>query len=95
VTTDGRLIRMSTDGTVSQRLASAADFTASVTWGAGDRLVFGREGRLWNVAATGGEPRAITSPDPARPDVHRSPVVSNDAAFVFYTSGGRNGDRIF
>jgi dipeptidyl aminopeptidase/acylaminoacyl peptidase len=94
VTTDGRLVRMSTDGAVSQALASAADFTASVAWGADDRLVFGREGLLWHVAATGGEPRAVTSPDPARPDVvHRSPVVSNDAAFVFYTSGGRSGDR--
>jgi eukaryotic-like serine/threonine-protein kinase len=92
VTTDGRLIRLTTDGSVSQQLAQAVDFTASATWGADDRIVFGRESRLWSIPAAGGEPRAITTPDPSRPDaVHRAPVVSTDAAFLFYTSGGRSG----
>jgi hypothetical protein len=89
----GLLMRMSIDGTASQQLATSADYTLSVTWGPDDRVIFAKDAVLWSVPAAGGEGRALTSLDAAQGEVrHHAPVVSTDAAFLFYQSlGGANG----
>jgi len=96
VTNESHVLRVSTDGTVSQRLATSADFTAALAWGADDRIVFGRDGRLWSVAASGGEAQALTTLAADRSETrHQLPMVSSDAAVVFYQSyGGARGDEI-
>ncbi|MEZ5320384.1 MAG: protein kinase [Vicinamibacterales bacterium] len=87
VNTAGHLMRMSVDGRESRQLATSADYTNAVSWGAGDRIVFGRDDTVWSVPATGGEAHALTSLDEARGEIrHQGPVVSTDGAFLFFES---------
>jgi Tol biopolymer transport system component len=91
VSNTGDLMRLSIDGTASQRLATGADFVTGLAWSLDDQIVFGREGRLWTIPAVGGDARALTTLDAGRGEIaHRQPVVSTDSAFVFYTSTGTN-----
>jgi serine/threonine-protein kinase len=85
-------MRLSVDGTASQRLATGADFVAGLAWSADGQIVFGRAGSLWAIPAAGGDARALTTLDAARGEVaHRLPVASTDSAFVFYTSTAADG----
>ena len=87
VNTAGHLMRMSVDGRESRQLATSTDYSNSVSWGAGDRIVFGREDTVWSVPATGGEAHAVTSLDPARGEIrHQDPVVSTDGRLLFFQS---------
>ncbi len=92
VSNTGDLMRLSVDGTASQRLATGADFVAGLAWSADGQIVFGRAGSLWAIPAAGGDARALTTLDAARGEIaHRLPVASTDSAFVFYTSTATDG----
>jgi eukaryotic-like serine/threonine-protein kinase len=86
VTNEG-LVRMAIDGSSRQVLTSPADFLADVAWGADDVIVFGRDDRLWTVAATGGPAEPLTSTGSDASGIrHRYPAVSTDGQTVFYQS---------
>ena len=82
---DGRLKKVSVDGGVSQDLCEGSDSGAS--WGVDDRIIFADTNfGLSAVAASGGEPENITTPDEAREEHdHRLPSCLPGARGILFT----------
>jgi serine/threonine protein kinase len=86
VTTDRVLKKVSlADGLVTT-VVVGADYTAGA-WGPDDRITFGRGGTLWQVPATGGPARQLTTLDSGKNErLHAYPtVVAGGKAILFET----------
>ncbi len=86
----GNLLRLDVAGGAPQVLATLTGLTSSGSWSADGTILFSRQAadRLWRVAATGGEPVAVTSLDPPRQVSHRAPHFLPDGRqFLFYAQG--------
>jgi Tol biopolymer transport system component len=90
ITSDGRLIRLSIVGGVSQMLATA-DLTGSLVWRLDDTIVFAQQGRLVSIPSAGGDPTPLTTLDTQRESSQRFPVASTDGAVVLFNSFGAQG----
>jgi serine/threonine-protein kinase len=76
-------------------LAHGVSFNTGGAWGPDGRIRFGRDGVLWEVPATGGSPKQLTSLDAGRQDVvHGWPAAVADGVVLFTViRGGGRGDR--
>src|SRR5207247_6497418 len=54
-------------------------------WGAGDVIVFGASGPLYRVAAAGGKPEVVATPDTARGQTYRWPEFLPDGGALLFT----------
>jgi Tol biopolymer transport system component len=106
---DGRSIGFVTSGRILKRvslsdglvttIATDADFTAGGgVWGTDDRIVFVRDGELWDVSASGGPPKQLTKLNRERGEVlHSWPTIAagNKAIlFTVVTAGSTTGRHI-
>jgi eukaryotic-like serine/threonine-protein kinase len=106
---DGRALAFVTNDRVLKKVSLAdglvttvvvdADFAESgAAWGLDDRITFGRGGTLWQVPATGGPARQLTTLDSGKNElVHLYPtVVAGGKAILFetVTAGNRIATQI-
>ena len=64
------------------------------SWGPGDTIVFAVVRNLYRVAATGGTPQVLTTPDAATGEFeHRWPEILPDGRAVVFTVWGGNFER--
>ena len=76
------LYRLSIQGGSALPIADLGEQPEGLSWGSNDTLVFSAGGRLMRVAATGGTPEPVTTPDDAQR--HRWPeLLPNDAGVLF------------
>ncbi len=83
---DGKLKKVPIEGGITQELCNAAKSSAS--WGANQRIVFADDvsNGLSTVAASGGEPAVLTSPDTAHGEgFHRLPSYLPEDRGVLFT----------
>ncbi len=92
VTSDRVLKKVSlADGLVTT-VAVDADYTGGA-WGPDDRITFGRGGTLWQVPATGGPLRQLTTLDSGKNErLHGYPTVVTGGKAILFTSV-TGGDR--
>ena len=67
------------------------------SWGPDDTIIFGGgiSSGLMRVAVAGGQPEPLTSPDPARGEIHHGfPEILPDGRMVLFTIGTGDGSRI-
>ena len=87
----GKLLRLDVAGGAPQVLANTSGISVGGSWSADGTILFPRQGTgspLWRVAATGGEPVAVTRLDPPRQISHRHPQFLPDGRqFLFYAAG--------
>ena len=86
----GKLLRVDTTGGAPQVVAAAGGLGVSGSWSADGTILFPQQtiGPLWRVAATGGEPKAVTRLDSPRQVSHRVPHFLPDGRhFLFYAAG--------
>ena len=84
------LLRVEVAGGVPQILATLTGTNYGGSWSADGTILFPRQvySPLWRVAATGGEPVAVTRTDPPRQISHRHPQFLPDGRhFLFYAAG--------
>jgi serine/threonine-protein kinase len=75
-----------TDGLVTT-LDHDVDYISGGTWGADDRITFGRGGALWQVPASGGPVTQLTSLDSGKRELlHAWPTVLAGGKVVLFTS---------
>ncbi len=82
------------DGAITS-LTANADYTVGATWGADNRITFGRASVLWQVPASGGTATQITTLDKEKAELlHVWPTVVADGQAVLFASviRGRYGD---
>ena len=93
-TAAGEIRRVALTGGPVATIAKAPSGTFyGASWGADDTILFG-SGSLYRVQASGGEPEALTTPDPARDEAeHRWPEVLPGGHAVAYTAWGGNLGR--
>ena len=94
--TDGPVLRkVSIHGGTAVEIARLAANMAGASWGADDTIVFGTQaagGGLWRVAAGGGEPEPLTTPDPERDELfHWWPQHLPGGRAVLFTIVPRGG----
>jgi serine/threonine protein kinase len=92
VTNTGALRTISlTDGLVTT-VTDAVNFLYGACWGDGDRIVFVRDGALWQVAGSGGTPKALTMLGGQGGDtLHAQPVFLPGGQTVLF--GAASGER--
>jgi serine/threonine protein kinase/Tol biopolymer transport system component len=92
VTNTGALRTISlADGLVTT-VSDGANFLYGATWGEGNRIVFVRDGALWQVTASGGTPLQLTTlGGPNGDTLHAHPVFLPDGKTVLF--GAASGDR--
>jgi eukaryotic-like serine/threonine-protein kinase len=85
------------DGRVST-LATEVNYAAGGSWGLDDRITFSREGTLWQIPASGGTPRQLTTPDGTKPQRSQAWPTVIDAGqsllFASTTADGRGATQI-
>jgi serine/threonine-protein kinase len=101
---DGRSIAFITADGVLRSLSLADGLVVSLTradfyrgsWGSDDRIVFVRDGALWQIPASGAAPRQLLSLDaPRHETLQASPLVLPGANAVLFTSmTGTNADSV-
>jgi Tol biopolymer transport system component len=86
--TSGKLMRVTADGAVAQKVADVSSYVTSGTWNRDDVILFSYGGGdgLFRVPAEGGEIQPATTLDAARGDLgHRWPQFLPDGRrFLFY-----------
>ena len=85
-----KLLRLDVAGGAPQALASVSGSVYGGSWSADGTILFQRQGAgsLWRVAATGGEPVAVTRIDAPRRASHRYPEFLPDGRhFLFHATG--------
>jgi Tol biopolymer transport system component len=93
----GRLYRIDIGGGAPQALTRAASARGG-TWNANGTIVFapGVTGPLLRIAASGGEPIAVTRIDPPRQTVHRFPqFLPDNRHFLFHAVGVPEASGIY
>ncbi len=93
-----KLLRLDIAGGAPQVLTPVTGSSASGSWSADGTILFARQlsGALWRVAATGGDPVAVTELDSPRQFGHRLPKFLPDGRqFLFYTSGTPEASGIY
>jgi Tol biopolymer transport system component len=88
--TANKLLRVDLVGGAPQVVATLSGVGRGGSWSADGTILFPRQitGPLWRVAATGGEPVAVTQLDPPRQIGHRRPQFLPDGRhFLFYAVG--------
>ncbi len=96
-TADRVLKRVSMKDSLPDVVTNDIDLNTGGTWAPDGRIIFGREGALWVVAATGGAPRRLTTLDVQRGEVgHRWPIVvpGGSVLFTSFTARGLQDARI-
>ena len=86
----GKLLRIDVAGGAPQMLATVNATSTSGSWNADGTILFAAHTTdpLWRVAASGGEPVAVTRLDPPRQITHRHPQFLPDGRqFLFYAFG--------
>ena len=79
------------DGLVST-LDHDADYSAGASWGADDRITFGRAGGLWQIPASGGRATQLTALDTGKREIiHAWPTVLAGGKVLLFTSITGNG----
>ena len=74
------------DATVTT-VASHVNYTSGGTWGADDVITFSREGTLWQVPASGGASRQLTTLDPTKHELsHEWPTIVNNGHGILFAS---------
>src|SRR6058998_66360 len=63
-------------------------------WGAGDVIVFGASGPLYRVAAAGGKPEVVATPDTARGQAYRWPEFLPDGGALLFTLVDGSGSSL-
>jgi serine/threonine protein kinase/Tol biopolymer transport system component len=92
ITNGGDIRRVSLANGVVDRVASEADFPAGGAWTPDDRIVFGRNGALWQVAASGGSPVQLTQLDTAKGErLHAFPTVAGRTILFTVVTGSGEG----
>ena len=96
----GKLLRLDVVGGAPQVLATAAGTSTGLTgsWSTDGTILFLQvtPGRLWRVAAMGGEPMAATELDPPRQIGHRRPQFLPDGRhFLFHAQGTSEAAGIY
>jgi Tol biopolymer transport system component len=84
----GKLKKVSIDGGAPVSLCDVG-LGGGASWGADDTIVFSsaRDSGLWRIPATGGQPQALTTPDPAKGEYsHRYPQFLPGGKGVVFTS---------
>lgn len=85
------------DGRVST-LATEVNYAAGGSWGLDDRITFSREGTLWQIPASGGTPRHLTTLDGAKRQRSQAwPTVigaGQSLLFASTTADGRGTSQI-
>ena len=79
------LYRLPLQGGSALPITDLGEQPEGLSWGSNDTLVFSVGGRLMRVAATGGTPEALTTPDDAQR--HRWPELLPNEAGVLFTIG--------
>jgi Tol biopolymer transport system component len=83
------------DGFVATLTAADADYTMGSAWGPDDRITFGREATLWQIAATGGSPTHLTTLDTASGELaHAFPAMVGRTAILFTSITANRKARI-
>jgi serine/threonine protein kinase/Tol biopolymer transport system component len=87
ITADLALKRVSlADGLVTT-VEHDAEFSAGATWGTDDRITFVRAGALWQVSASGGPARQLTTLDSGKRELlHAWPSVIADGRIILFAS---------
>jgi Tol biopolymer transport system component len=91
------LKRVSMKDSLPDVIANDIDLNTGGTWAPDGRIIFGREGALWIVAAAGGAARRLTTLDVQRGEVgHRWPIVvpGGSVLFTAFTARGLQDARI-
>src|SRR5262249_24087811 len=98
VSPDGRSIGFVTSGRILEKVSIAdglvttittnADFSAGGgVWGPADRIVFVRDGELWDISASGGPPRQLTKLNKEKAEVlHSWPAIVADNKAILFTA---------
>jgi serine/threonine-protein kinase len=85
---DLSLKKVSLSGGAPLTLCKGVTDSLGATWGRDDMIVFGRDWGLWQVPASGGEPRELTKPDRARGEKsHRWPHYLPGGNALLFTVG--------
>ena len=94
----GVLSRVSLDDGLVTNLAPDADLFSGAVWGPDNMITFVRQGALWQVPASGGTSKQLTTLDAAKHEVsHSFPAVAADGRVVFMavdTGGTRSATHI-
>ncbi|MFQ5528056.1 MAG: protein kinase [Thermoanaerobaculia bacterium] len=93
---EGRLQRVPVAGGAPLEICNAW-MAFGGSWGPDDTIIFGGgiSSGLMRVAVAGGQPQPLTSPDPARGEIHHGyPDILPDGRTVLFTIGTGDGSRI-
>ncbi len=94
----GVLSRVSLDNGLVTSLAPGPDLMSGGAWGPDDVITFVRQGALWQVSASGGPAKQLTSLDATKQELsHSFPAVTPDGRVVFAavaTGGSRSATHI-
>jgi serine/threonine protein kinase/Tol biopolymer transport system component len=83
---DGTVKKVSLKDGVVVTIARAADLYSGITWGPEDRIVFGSAGTLWEVRASGGTAKQLTTLDTERQEIsQRWPALLPDGRTLLFT----------
>jgi Tol biopolymer transport system component len=83
-----KMKKVSIHGGVPVTLCNAA-LSAGASWGTDDEIIFAptHDSGLWRVSAAGGQPQALTTPDPAQGEYsHRYPQILPGGKGVVFTA---------
>ena len=86
---DGKLKKVRLQGGPSAVLCDAPRLLGA-SWGDNDKIVFAREGRLWDVSGAGGTPRPLTGAEEGDPIPAWPEVLPGSKAVLFSQGIGSN-----
>ena len=80
------LKRVAVQGGPASTITELPNMMRGASWGDDDTVVFGSNGPLWRVAAAGGEPEQLTTPDTEQGALeHRWPEILPGGGAVLFT----------
>ena len=97
---DGRLRKVSLSGGAVATICEVPGVVGlfpsleGATWGAGDVIVFGGSGSLYRVAAAGGKPEVVATPDTTRGQAYRWPDFLPDGRALLFTLADGSGPSL-